>query len=140
MRAVFDTNVLISAVLFGGIPRRLLVWAIQGEIHLVTSSALLDELEHTLSDEKFAYGRLAARATRSEIESLAEVVEPTEVPRVCRDPDDDEVLAAALIGAAEVIATGDADLLDLGSYRGMEIVTPVELAEHHSRGEQSPQG
>ena len=126
MRAVLDTNVVISAVLFGGVCRDILVRAIRGEIDLVTSPAMLDELEDVLA-EKFDFSRDAARATRSEIESLADVVEPADVPRVCRDPDDDEVLAAAVTGAADTIITGDEDLLTLESHQGIEIVTPGNL-------------
>ncbi|MGH2659911.1 MAG: putative toxin-antitoxin system toxin component, PIN family, partial [Actinomycetota bacterium] len=54
---------------------------------------------------------------------------PTEVPRVARDPDDDEVLAAAVVGAAEAIVTGDRDLLSLGTCEGIRILTPAEFAE-----------
>lgn len=127
MRAVLDTNVVISAVLFGGVSRNLLVRAIRGEIDLVTSPALLDELEDVLGEE-FDFSRDAARATRSEIESLSDVVEPVDLPRVCRDPDDDQVLAAAVAGAADLIVTGDEDLLTLGSHQGIEIVTPGDLS------------
>ena len=126
MRAVVDTNVLVSAVLFGGVSRNLLIRAIRGEIDLVTSLALLDELEDVLT-EKFDFSREAARATRSEIEFLADVVEPVDVPRVCRNPDD-EVLAAAVAGRADAIVTGDEDLLVLRSHEGIELITPGDLS------------
>ncbi len=126
MRALFDTNVLISAILFGGLPRRLLLRAIEGEIELVISPVLLDELEELLA-EKFRFGPAAARAARAELEGLAEVVEPIEVPRVCRDPDDDEVLAAAVIGEAAFIVTGDEDLLVLKTHGEIRILTPAEF-------------
>ncbi|MGH2725594.1 MAG: putative toxin-antitoxin system toxin component, PIN family [Actinomycetota bacterium] len=60
---------------------------------------------------------------------LADVVEPTDIPKVCRDPDDDEVLAAASAGDAKVIVTGDRDLLDLGRYLEIEIVPPALFVE-----------
>jgi len=128
MRVVLDTNVLLAAVLFRGLPRSLLESALRGEIDLVTSPTLLMELEELLH-RKFHFPSELAHATRTEMESLADVVTPTEVPRVARDPDDDEVLAAAVVGAAEAIVTGDRDLLSLGTYEGMRILTPAEFAE-----------
>lgn len=126
MRVLLDTNVLISAILFGGLPSLLLLRAIEGEIQLVTSPVLLDELEELLGD-KFGFGPAAARATRAELEGLADVVEPLEVPTVCRDPDDDEVLAAAAIGGAAFIVTGDEDLLVLQRHGEGGILTPAQF-------------
>ena len=126
MRVVFDTNVLLSAILFGGVPRRLLQAVIDGRLRLVTSRHLLDEFEEIL-EEKFGFSKAAAVETLSELEVLAEVVEPVDVPKVCRDPDDDQVLAAALAGAAEVIVTGDRDLLVLEWYNTIEILSPASF-------------
>ena len=123
MRVLLDTNVLVSGILFRGVPRALLDRAIRGELDLVTSTALLDELEEILA-RKFEFSLQLTRATRAELESLAEVVVPTEVPSVSRDPDDDLVLAAAAVGQAEVIVTGDRDLLALEMYGGIPILTP----------------
>lgn len=125
MRVLVDTNVLISAVLFGGTPRRVLVRAIRGEIDLVTSPFLLDEMEAVLV-EKLEFNRAAARATRAEVEAIADVIESVDVPRVCRDPDDDEVLAAAVAGSVELIVTGDRDSLALKAYQQIQILTPRE--------------
>jgi len=129
MRALLDTNDLISAILFGGLPRLLLLRAIEGEIQLVTSPVLLDELEELLG-EKFGFSPASARATRAELEGLADVVEPLEVPRVCRDADDDEVLAAAAIGGAAFAVTGDEDLLVLERNGEVRILTPPSSGDH----------
>ncbi len=102
--------------------------AIRGEVDLVTSPYLLHELEELL-ERKFGFASASAAAIRSELESLAEVVVPESVPRVCRDPGDDAVLAAGLEGRAGVIVTGDADLLVLGRYEGIEIVDPARFVE-----------
>ena len=127
MRTLLDTNVIISAILFGGVPREILVAAIRGSIQIVTSPVLLDELEDLLV-EKFRFSAEAARATRTEIEAMADVVEPGDLPDVCRDPDDNEVLGAAATGSAEVIVTGDRDLLELGSFEDIRILRPAQYA------------
>jgi putative PIN family toxin of toxin-antitoxin system len=124
VRILLDTNVLISGILFRGTPRALLERALRAEIRLVTSPRLLDELEEILLG-KFGFSATASRAARAELDSLAEVVEPFQVPRVCRDPGDDEVLATASAAKVEMIVTGDKDLLVLSSYEGIAIVTPA---------------
>ena len=127
MRTLLDTNVIISAILFGGVPREILVAAIRGRIQIITSPVLLDELEDLL-EEKFRFSAEAARATRAEIEALADVVEPGDLPDVCRDPDDNEVLGAAATGAAEVIVTGDRDLLELSTFEDIRILRLAQYA------------
>jgi putative PIN family toxin of toxin-antitoxin system len=126
VRVLLDTNVLISAILFRGLPRSLLDRAIRGELDLVTSPALLDELERIMSD-RFHVPSELARLARSELEILAEVVVPDDVPAVSRDPDDDQVLAAAVAGEAEAIVTGDRDLLILETHRGIAILSPADF-------------
>ena len=122
MRLLLDTNVLVSAVLFGGLPQGLVEQAFRGEYELVTSEALLDEFEEVLR-ERFARPALLARALREELASIADMSRPQRIPRASRDPADDMVLAAALGGHADAIVTGDKDLLDLGAYEGMPVLT-----------------
>lgn len=126
MRILLDTNVLISGILFQGTPRNLLDRAIRGELDLVTSPALLDELEDVLT-RKLKVPSELVRAVRPELESLADVVVPDEVPAVSRDPDDDQVLAAAVFGQADAVVTGDADLLVLEMHQGIRIMRPGDL-------------
>lgn len=137
MRVLLDTNVLLSAILFGGVSRTLLDGTIAGEVRLVTSPILLDELEEVLA-EKFGFSGPAAHEVRVEIEVLADVVETPELPAVARDPDDDAVLAAAVVAAADSIVTGDRDLLDLESHRGIPIVTPAVFARGGRPGPETP--
>lgn len=130
MRCVTDTNVVVSGLLWLGNPGRLLEAAANGGITLYTSPVLVAELRSTLS-----YDRLAARVERSGLTldellnrylNVAIIVEPANVPQVTRDPDDDHVLACALEARAELIVTGDADLLTLKSYQDIPIVTAAE--------------
>jgi len=123
VNVLLDTSVVISAILFGGVPRTILDRGIRGEIDLVTSPALIDELQELLT-VKFGFPAEAGRRVRAEFELLAQVVRPDAVPRIVRDPDDDAVLAAAKTGGCEFIVTGDRDLLDLGTYGAILIVEP----------------
>lgn len=72
---------------------------------------------------------MRARAARDELAAVAVLTEPIEVPRVARDPDDDYVLATVIAGRAEVIVTGDTDLLEFVEHRGVRIVTPRQFLD-----------
>lgn len=135
MRFVLDTNLLVSGLLFSGLPRQLLNAARAGEFELCTSEVLLAELLDVLTREKFALrlaqAGLAAHSLVDDLRRLAVVVSPVSVPRVVpTDPDDDHVLAAALTGVADLVASGDKrDLLPLRSYVGIPIVTAQEAMQ-----------
>jgi putative PIN family toxin of toxin-antitoxin system len=120
VRVVLDTNVLVSALHFGGRPRRLIDDVLRGDHTLVIGAAILGELEAVLV-ETCGWASDRAAAVRAELEAIAEVVTPVEVPRVCRDPDDDQILAIAVIGTVDALVTGDADLLALGAHGGVNI-------------------
>jgi len=135
VRVVLDTNLLVSGVIAAGLPRRLIDGAKAGEFELCTSEVLLTELLDVLSRDKFAARLAQAKLTPAgivdDLRRLAVVVSPHSVPAVVTtDPDDDHVLAAALAGHADLIASGDKrDLLPLGSYQGIAIVTAREAVE-----------
>ncbi|HVC43078.1 MAG TPA: putative toxin-antitoxin system toxin component, PIN family [Candidatus Saccharimonadales bacterium] len=120
MRVVLDTNVLVSALHFGGRPRRLLEDVLRGDHTLISGPAILGELEAVLV-ETCGWTSDRAAAVRSELEAIAEVVTPVEVPRVCRDPDDDQILAIAVVGVVDALVMGDGDLLAVGAHRGVNI-------------------
>ena len=133
MRIVLDTNVVVSALLWGGTPYRLILAAADGNIELCTSPALLLELREVLAREHLA-SRLAQQ--RSSVEQaigfyieLAVNVSPLVTPRVVPgDADDDHVIAAALAGKADFVVSGDRHLLSMGSHEGRPIVTAAEAA------------
>ncbi len=126
---VFDTNVIISALLFNdSIPGRAFIRALnQGRI--LVSGALVRELSRVFGRDRF--DRYVTREERDEfLGSLireSDLVEITETVQVCRDPKDDQVLELAVNGNATYIVTGDADLLVLNPFRDVEIVTPAEF-------------
>lgn len=137
MRLVLDTNVVVSALLWGGLPHRLIEAAAAGDIELVASPVLLAELRDVLGRGHLA-SRLAQqestvdRAVAADAE-LVVVVSPLATPRVVAgDADDDHVIAAALAGGAQAIVSGDRDLLRLVSHQGVAI---LEVAETLRRTE-----
>lgn len=133
MRLVLDTNVAIAGLLWNGHPRHLLNLAINGDVSLLSSPTLIDELAHTLNYPKLSQ-RIAAHCATTpsaltvRYSALVMLVTPTEVPRVIeQDADDDQVLACALAAGADLIVSGDKHLLGLGgSYQGIRIATPAE--------------
>lgn len=131
MRAVIDTNVLISGLLWHGAPHRLLERVRGGELVLITSPALLAELAEVIGRAKF--GVIFERSNTSqerildELQRMMEVIKPPSLQKpVCRDPDDDEVLALGIAAQADLIVSGDEDLLALKEYQGIRIVNPAE--------------
>ena len=129
MRVVADTNVLISALMFGGLPGTFLDLALLGKFSLLTSAALLDELDEKLCG-KFAISERDAQAIRAKLEGCAEVLRPDfELNAVPDDPDDNRVLECAVAGKADWIVSGDRHLLRMGSYAGMAIVAVREFIE-----------
>ena len=134
MRAVIDTNVLLSGFLWRGAPHELLEQVRNGKITLICSPALLSELADVISRPKFDAILARSNTSRShaldEFYRLAEVIEPPPLPQpVCRDADDDEVLATSSAGQADLIVSGDDDLLSLKIHQGIPIVTPAEAVQ-----------
>ena len=128
MRLVLDTNVLIAALIARGVCADLLEHCVLNHA-LVTSEFIIDELrEHLIG--KFGYSVEDADEAIVLIESQMERVIPVKLERpVCRDADDDQVLATAVSGQVQCIVTGDKDLLVLRRYADIEIVNPAGFAD-----------
>ncbi|MGV0028512.1 putative toxin-antitoxin system toxin component, PIN family [Phormidesmis priestleyi] len=129
MRYVFDTNVIVSALLFeNSKPAQALRYALaNGEMLL--SLDLLEELNEVLGRKRF--NRYVTSEEREEfLEALVEravLVEITESVQECRDPKDDKVLELALNGEAQYIISGDRDLLVLHQFRDVVVITADEF-------------
>ena len=120
-RVVADTNVLVSALQFGGRPRDLLDLAIDGQIDLAISEAIIAETLRVLRDKFHRTPEWLVESER-QVRVIARIVEPTESLRVIEaDPTDDRILECAVAAGAEVIVSGDTHLLSLGSFRGIPI-------------------
>jgi putative PIN family toxin of toxin-antitoxin system len=128
-RVVLDTNVYISALMFGGLPGSLLDLAFLRAFTLVISPALLDELEEKLR-AKFELTIEDSAFLRAKLEDVAQVVDPEEVLSVIAEgPDDNRVLECAVKGRADLIVSGDRHLLKLAQYQGITILTVRQFME-----------
>ena len=129
MRVVADTIVFISALMFGGLPGRFLDLALSRRFTLLTSNALLDELDEKLRG-KFAVSERDALAIREKLDGSANIVNPAfELNAVPDDPDDNRVLECAIVGKADFIVSGDRHLMRIGDYEGIAIVTVRQFVE-----------
>lgn len=132
MKIVLDTNVLMSAVFFGGVPGRILEAFRTGSVELVYSREILDEyarVGETLSER---FGDLNLGPILAAIAAAGTLVDARPLPEpVSRDPDDDKFLACAEAAGATVIVSGDHDLLDLGEWGQTPILSPREFVDRH---------
>lgn len=127
MRAVFDTNVLVSgALLPASVPGRAFDHT-QLNGNLLFSEATFAELQEVLSRPKFARylntalrDRFLARCLDASIP-----IEITRTIRACRDPNDDKFLEVVVNGSATMLVSGDADLLALDPFEGIPILSPA---------------
>jgi putative PIN family toxin of toxin-antitoxin system len=125
-RLVVDTNIFVSAIILPlSVPRRAVEQSL-AEGLLLFSEATMSELADVLLRKKLDH--YASREKRqeflNELANAAEFIPIVQVVRECRDSDDDKFLELALNGRADVIITGDADLLALHPWRGVKILTP----------------
>ncbi len=134
MKLVVDTNVLVSAFLWKGTPGQLIELAGEKECRLFTSRILIDELAEVLQCKKLAKqvqatGLTAAQMLRNYQKLATTVTARRLAQQVSRDADDDAVLACALAAQADLIVSGDDDLLVLKQFQGIRIVTAAQAAK-----------
>jgi putative PIN family toxin of toxin-antitoxin system len=131
LRLVADTNTVVSALLWHGAPHRLFEAIEAEELFFYASLALIDELADVLARPKLARAVRASGRSVSELvahyRGLVELARPRPLRRrVGRDPDDEAVIACALAARADLIVSGDQDLLVLETYRRIRIVSAAE--------------
>ena len=131
MRVVVDTNVLIAGLVAEGVCRDIVKRRLPA-CELLTSRVLLDELAEKMREK---FGLDPQNLPLLQIyQDAATVLKPKSLLKpVCRDPDDDELLAIALAGKAEIILTGDKDLLTLKQFQGVKILSPRQFVEWMDR-------
>ncbi len=135
MKAILDTNVLISAYVFpGGKPEAIYRLALEGPLEIATSRPLLAEFGRVL-ELKFRWMPDRVEAAVAQLTRIALVVEPVEtIHMITADPADDRVLEAAQAFHADVIVSGDRHLLDVGMWSEIEILSPTRFIDRWQPG------
>lgn len=122
---VLDTNVLVSALGFGGTPLEAVLRTFEEDVQLLASEATLGELERVMAYDELPF----TAADRSEFLAIlrreAQIMDPEGTVEVCRDPDDDKFLEVALSGDGTYVVSGDEDLRAVGDYEGITVLSPA---------------
>lgn len=136
MKVVLDTNIWVSAIIWGGIPDEILLLGQRKILTIAMSQHLLNELERTFNKPKLlpklkALGLIVSNLMNLIRESVVlYAIDEITVPEL-RDPDDSIVLATAIAAKADVIITGDRDLLILGEYQGINIMSARDFWQRY---------
>jgi len=127
MRIVVDTNVIVSALVFGGLPRRVFEAVESGRCEFYYSAEIESETRRVLHD-KFGWGGERLDRYLPVLWGLGERVTPRRrVNAVKEDPEDNRILECAFAAGADVIVSGDGHLLRLNAHEGIAILTPRQF-------------
>jgi putative PIN family toxin of toxin-antitoxin system len=130
LRVIVDTNVLMSAIFFGGTPARILQAWHGATIVLVLSPEIIDEYVRVAERLSARYPGVNVQRILALIVQNAEVVHGNPLPvAVCEDADDDKFLACAVAANVEVIVSGDKKLRAASGYAGIRVVTPRQFVD-----------
>ena len=129
MRIVIDTNVVASAIFFGGRPAELLRMVIRHEHLAVATDEIVDEYQATISYLLDKYGGKKMQLSIVPIFSAMEIIQATNKVDICRDPDDNKFISCAIDGHCYYVVSGDKDLLSLEQFGNIKIVTVAEFLE-----------
>ena len=138
MRAVIDVNVWVSGLLWGGVPAQVLQLVQQGSIANYVSDELLLELQTTLNRPKFQAQLTKRNQTPDRSYSIAQQISTRveinqmSIPQL-RDQNDVKILATAIVAEAQVLITGDLDLLVLNPFESIEIMNPIDFQTAYFR-------
>ncbi len=127
MKVIFDTNVLVAAFATEGLCSHLLKRANRGEFEIYVSPFILQEFQEKLKT-KLSLSQKEIREIMALLKQLVKIVDPErqriKIPNICRDKDDDLVIACGLASKADYIVTGDRDLLEIKEYKAIKIINP----------------
>ena len=129
MRIVVDTNVIISALVFGGLPRQVLDLVAAGMCSLYFSPSIQAEVERIL-EEKFGWSAEEIQTGTRTLWSFGTRVDPqVSLAVITDDPDDDRILECAMAADADAIVSGDRHLLHLGSFQSIPVRTSRQFLD-----------
>ncbi len=135
-RIVIDSNVWISALVFGGAPRRVFETVIEAGIRVAISEEIIEEVRRVVSVKFPTFGD-DLEAMLTVLSDYLHFVQLGSLRlEVSRDPDDDLVLEAAILAKAPTIVTGDKDLLSLSEYQGVRMLNPGDWLKSRSNAAQ----
>jgi putative PIN family toxin of toxin-antitoxin system len=123
---VIDTNVIISALNFGGNPKAVLELARKRRIRNTTSPFIINEIERVLT-RKFGWRMEVTREVINDIQGFSLIVNPPETLAVIKNLSDNRILECAVAGGADYLISGDHHLTDLKTFESINIVTPTEF-------------
>jgi uncharacterized protein len=137
MKVLLDTNIWISGLLWGGNPRKIIQLGVTKQIVFYSSRLLIDELRLTL-----AYPKLQRRLAKLEITAEELLIEVSRITHLSqpipfssipelRDTNDKIVLETAVSVPVEIIISGDEDLLILGEFQRIPILTTKQFLENY---------
>ncbi len=126
LKVVLDTNIFISALVFGGKPEEIYRLVLTKKLTAYISPIILAEIIEILT-KRFNFNQIRLRQIERKIRKSFMIVNPTRDINVIRDPDDDRILEAAIEGNCDYIVTGDKDLLDLKKYKKIKILTSEQF-------------
>lgn len=128
LRIVLDTNVLISAIIRNGKPRKLFQLGIDGKYQILTSKEILNEFEGVIHRPKFKMTKDEVIVIVSTLVDSSEKIPLKSNFKVIEsDPDDDIIINTAYDGKADYIVSGDPDLKSLKNFKGIKIVSVDEM-------------
>lgn len=131
MKIVVDTNVLISGVFFGGFPREVLSAIVEKKVTACATTQIINEYEEIVQEMiERKQGNINRNLLTPLIKTM-ELIETTSHIEMSRDPDDDKFLECAKDAQALYIVSGDKDLLVLGQFENIEIVTAKAFCENY---------
>lgn len=127
-RVIFDTNVLISALGFGGKPEQCLDLVRTGELTLFRSPEMMGELARVLHYDHLPFTNDDRIDYYTVVVYNSELIYPVDLS-VSSDPDDDKFIECAVAAGADYLISGDSDLLDVRSHRNITILSPAEFLD-----------